>query len=383
MLKQEIAKISLIILAVIAILSAVGAVTLFITSAKAQTSYYGQECTDTSSTSVKIDESGDECSYRFTAQDSKTVAKIHIWIDGAGTPPAVDVGLKADDGENPTGDYLSTAGSITPGTSWAWKVADIADHDITKDTVYHIVIKSADATSDNYVSLRESAPHHKKLSYDGTDDTNLNTLDYSVSATSAWTVRDKQPVFILEYSTDPITYTGNSYCVAGEIDIYNDGTDDKQRAEVFTISGTKSVTQVDFYVKKVGTPGSPLEYWIFDNTDSAHVVSGTLSPTTDYGWVSSASISATLTDTHEYSLCLKYAGTDGSTLNYYKCDMPHSNEAAEPYGTVTWGGTTNKTYYTNDGGGSWTSEGKRDAAFRFTLGGAIKIIIQKWRELYH
>jgi len=349
-------------------------------SVEAQADYYGQECTDDTSTYVELDDGTDECSYRFTAQDSKTVTQIRIYVDSAGTPPDADVGLKADNGGNPTGDYLSTAGSVTPITSWSWKVADITDYDITAGTVYHIVIKSAGADATNFVRLRHSTPHHKKLSYDGTDDSNLNTLDYNVSAADTWTVLDKQPIFILDYSD--ATYTGNSYCVAGDAEIYNDGTDDNQRAEVFTVSGTKEVTRVDFYIKKEGAPGSDLEYWLYDNTDGVDVVSGTLSPTTDWGWVSSASISATLTDTHEYCLYLKYAGIDGSSTANYHWNMPHSDSTADPYDDVTWGGETNKAYATTDGGDTWTDDSERDGTLRFTLSGAIKIIIQKWRELY-
>ena len=89
-----------------------------------------------------LDATNEKLAIRFTAQQTKTVNKIHLDLGLVGTSPTFRIGLQSDNAGDPSGTWLTggTAYLDTTITNGENEI-DIVNAALTADTVYHIVIE--------------------------------------------------------------------------------------------------------------------------------------------------------------------------------------------------------------------------------------------------
>lgn len=370
---------------------------MLITSAKAQTSYYGNQYRVISgygagdSEAGDIIDAGDKCSMRFTAQNTETaVTKVGVRVDETATA-TFRFGLQGSNPEtgNPSGTWLGdnyqAYGDVAPDAPGILEITLNESASLTAGTVYHLVAEPAGDPGAEHLTLGCVNPSNQLYPYDSSSDTNANTLDYNISHTDAWTVRERSPFYLLFNASG--FYEGNPYYTFASDDVF--GTE--YCGERFTVSGgNKHITTIGTVVRQYDTdePADSLYYHLYDvTTETIFIVSGTLctgadiEPDTTYVW-QDATLGATqtLTDGNTYSLY--FTSPDSVIGANYEIDQVKGYAGGTK--TQSYGGATNAYYiYTTDGS-PWDLYDYHDIPFRFTLGeGVVKIIIRKWRELYH
>lgn len=334
-----------------------------------------------------MDSANDYTALRFTTQAStgKTLDKVRVYVNnvttGTGTGVSWTLELRSDDG---TANHYPSATVLTSGTltvtGTGWQIFDITNYGMgNTGTIYHVVIYSASASATEYIGIRRSFPHHKKYPPTNVTD-DYTTCHWSTDAGSIWTDKVKQPIYVLEYAD--ASYEGNAFRSESALDIYGTTGVNSARGEKFIPSGNKTICELAFYVNQTTTnPAGNLLYRVEKAADSSLVVEGTLATPgelTEWTWKTATFNNVTLENGVTYWVYLKSPDSTSSTACYRLC-APRTLDGA-PYNTLTYDGTNSVYIDTID---TWTEDSARDAAFRFTESSIVKIIIQKWRELYH
>ncbi len=215
------------------------------------------------------------------------------------------------------------------------------------------------STAPSYLKLRVSEPQDNIVPFDGASDTNSNVLTTTNGGTS-WTLENKQPIFILDYSDG--SYEGNSYSTLDNRKVYLDNF----VGENFYVTADNRATSVAVYLKRVGSPPD-LRFSILDDNgttvvDNAQIGdSGTY--TTTYSWIENSNVSFMLYGGHRYVIYFSTPGGDSSS-NYYEISAPTSENIGPSYETLTYDGENSFAVASSDGGSTWSSENNRDIAFK-------------------
>ncbi len=316
-------------------------------------------------------DNNDKTSLRFTAQTTKTVNAIRVYLQSeVGTSPSYRYGIQANVAGNPSGTYLGSG--ILTSTSTGWKTITLSPSvSITAGTIYHIVVQYNSGTirTSRYVALRQSAPLNALYPQTNGADSSANTL---FNSGASWTAIGGQPIYELDYSGVTPTYEGNPF------ESNNNGTEiivtgNNWFGERFSFSGVDKTSQsISFYIRRNGTPPNNLNVQIRRVSDNGVVYTGTLAtpslPTT-YAFVTHTFSPAplTLTAGTVYRVIIQTSG--GSNNNSYRFYRLNTTNAAN-YNSITYDGTNSVFTNSPSAGatGSWVDTNNFDmSGFFFTV----------------
>ncbi|MBI4033247.1 MAG: type II secretion system protein [Candidatus Blackburnbacteria bacterium] len=302
---------------------------------------------------------------RFTAQESKTVNAIRVYLHSeVGTSPNYRYGIQQDTTGLPSGTYLCS--NILTATSAGWKTISLTGCPVlTSGNVYHIVVQynSGTVSGSRYVALRRSAPLNNLYPKTNNPDPNANTL-FATNLTN-WTTQGFQPIYELDFSD--ATYEGNPYESNLEVAVF--GT--TVIGEKFTYTGTtQNATSISFYARKQGTPAGSLDF-VFGAVGGSQTTCTLASSgvATSFGWITCNFASpVSLTQGTAYRIYLK-SSSSASGNDYRIWRLVNTNAAN--YNSINYDGTNSVYTVSTNGGSSWTDTNVNwdIGGFKFTISG--------------
>lgn len=336
-----------------------------------------------------LDDANKKVSYRFTAQHSKTVKAIRIYVNNThpNQSPKYRYGLQADSNGSPSGTWLGedNKGYRDFETNESdWHKLDLEKKvPLTQGQVYHLVIeyKEHQINPAKYINLRALNPLNKIVPYNAADDPNL-MIRWSNDNGLSWADVNKTPVYVLdyeEYSEDlPDDYeedpnnpknSGNPYHEAYDGSIWGK----YYKGEEFIYSeATEFVSRVGAYVYlKKNNPNQPqddLYIAIYDKTANETLVDKLFvnrnDVSTDYQ-LKEASFDPPLAmiNGHKYQLYFYSKGTAENRA--YQIGVAKSKDG-KPYIKINYFGEKAVFIESNNFGGDWHHAKDRDTMFRFS-----------------
>jgi type IX secretion system substrate protein len=257
-------------------------------------------------------------SYRFTPDKNITAVTVEIHVWSKTGVLQVRTGIQTDNAGNPSGTYLSFLDHSFPGTFW--EDVNIPDIALSSGTTYHLVTEYLSGTGD--IDFRNISTPYKIIPRNQYIDDSLAVIRVDMFGNSV-TMAGQVPVFFIEDTGGD--HFGQPYNLSISTGIHSEGTagtsDDNMVCEYFP--GPASNTQVagvSAYARLIGSPTSPLEYSIYDVTNSVTVTAGILATpgdlTTSYQWIT-ATAAATLGPASDYRLIFYSDETGTDASNYY------------------------------------------------------------------
>ena len=318
-------------------------------------------------------------SLRFTAQESKTVNAIRVYLQAEnGVSPQYRYGIQTNNptGNVPSGTWVGNFGLRT-ATAPGWQPAITlgSPATLTAGTIYHLVVEPTGSpgwpTTSANIGLRRSTPLNNLYPKTNASDPNANTF-YKTLAGSWPAAQGFQPIYELDFSD--ATYEGNPY---SETPTQTSIFGSNWYGEKFTVTGSdKIANSVSFCVIKVGTPANNLTVEI-RNAANTTIYTGTLltvagaptSYTCPTSWQTHTFTPSpiTLTGGVTYRIFLRTSG--GTSSNSYRLYRLNAPTTGTNYHSITYDGTN--SVYTNatSPGSSWTDSSQYDITFFFTVQG--------------
>lgn len=294
-------------------------------------------------------------SLRFTAQESKTVSAIRVYLQTeSGTSPSYRYGIQTSTSGNPSGPFLGS-GTLT-STSAGWKTITLSPSvSVTAGTIYHIVVEPVGTpTTANNIALRRSTPQNLIYPKTNATDPNANTL-FKTSAAGAWAVQNFQPIYELDFSD--ATSEGNPYETNAQVSVFGANL----IGERFTVSGgNRTVNGISFFVRQNAAtePLDSLQVELRTVSPSATVSGGSgilataAQTTTTYNYFTyTFATPITLTNGTEYRIILK--SPSSNSTNFYQVYRIVTTNAAN-YNLITYDGTNSIYTVSGNSGSTWT-----------------------------
>lgn len=338
--------------------------------------YYGVNFpVDTGVTTLYINDTTDVVSLRFTAQASKQLSAVRVYLTKTpvSAAPTLNIGLYTDSGGLPGTPLASgtttfaEAGVGNNGIVWVNIPMSVT---LTQGTIYHIRIQASDLAGST-VTVRCTTPLASVVPSVGASDTNQNVLDYNITSPNTWTTKNYTPTYFLVYQDN--TYEGQPY--VGQVGVVSGYTvyGSTWIGLQFQPSSDVTVDRVDLYVKKTGTPADDLYYELrgpnsFSTVIEQGLFAAQTSIGTSYAWVQKTlSSPRTFTAGNTYWIMFKSPNNTDSTPYWPQVATVDPNYQS-PYNTATFGGTTMCFARSSDGGVSVTSvQTHRDTVVRFNI----------------
>lgn len=315
-------------------------------------------------------------SLKFTAQATKTVSTLRIYVEREnGISPTYRYGLQTDSGGNPSGTWLGATGQgygDWQATTESWQTINLNETvNLTSGSIYHLVVRHQLGTVNpgRYVSLRKSNPQNLRIPYNNATDSNSNVL-WTENSGAGWIAQNAQSLYILGYNDG--TFEGDPYYQSSIAEV----ADTNFYGENFTLSGgDATVSNIGFYTRKksaVGDPQDDLHVVLYDVTTSTELANKVLvtiaNITTTFAWHEvSFDSPIILTNGHQYRIYLSSPATPlGRPYQIYV--MENTNAASD--NSINYLGTNSNYIYSNNSGVAWTIQNYQDTLFRFgTLAG--------------
>lgn len=334
-------------------------------------SFFGNQfLVESTSGMGRLNASNLRSSLRFTAQATKTVSRIRVYLhEEVGTSPTYRYGIQADSGGNPSGTYLGYGDYRATTTGWQ-EITLNTGVALTAGQVYHLVVQwqSGTINNNNCINLRLTAPLNLLYPYNNAADSNANTLWYNGVS---WSAQNFQPLYVLRFSDN--TYEGNPYITSAQQTIYGNLC----HGEEFTVSGSdKTVTAISFYVARrnvANLPQDNLYVRLYDVTGGSLIEQGILTtpgdtPTTFTWKTYTFTTPRTLQNGRTYRIYLVSPLT--TSARYYLVYRIENTNAPE-YNSINYDGTSSRYIYSSNGGSSFTAYDYYDiGGYRFTVPGS-------------
>jgi hypothetical protein len=259
--------------------------------------------------------------YKFMAQASGQVTGVHIYLItgsgySAGNGGVIRARLETDSGGLPSGTALAS-GTISDPLNGSFRTFSFASTaSVTAGQVYHLVFdNTASDSAANFVSI---------------DDLALNTamaqrqpffsdseLRVSYNDGSGWNVAPLHtPIFTLLYGDGSTHGPGAPYVNARSVSLNVHVGSSTQAGELFTPSGSVTVTGAHVRLGKVGSPG--VLNIRLKTASGTSMASCATSPGITVDWYGcSFSSSVTLSAGTSYRLTLDATGSSSSYYNNY------------------------------------------------------------------
>ncbi|MFH1207738.1 MAG: prepilin-type N-terminal cleavage/methylation domain-containing protein [Patescibacteria group bacterium] len=330
---------------------------------------------DTSVATQRLNNTTNRISFRFTAQNSKTVNSIRVFIhekNGTGNT-SFRYGLQGDNSGNPSGTWLASADLALSGTVATnnWQSLTLSStYTIIAGTVYHLVVQPVPGTSpapngSRYISLRVTTPLNAMIPLSNNPDLQSNVLYY----TGSWQLPiNRQPIYVLGF-TDA-TFEGDPYISLTEVNqerIFGGN----YVGEQFTPGSTVTAAAVTFEAKKIGAPAGNLMVALYDVSGSSLVEQGVLSAAGSVG-TSYGSFTYTFTSPRTLSFGATYrvyvfSSVANNNSNYFRIRrLEVTNNAV--YRNISYNAVVSFLTRSANSGGSWTPFNQADiGGYYFTL----------------
>ena len=297
---------------------------------------------------------------RFTAQASKSVTNIMVYVQTVSTSPAYRFGIETSTaGYLPNATYVGGASNYavaTPIVAGWLNVTLPSPATLTAGTVYHVTVRYDSGTigSSNYIALRRL----------GTNQNNYrpkeNAIDSWLNTILTGSVQNRDPVFVLQYN-ETGAYEGMPYDNVASNNVYGANW----YSEKWTQNGTYTITGVNLPLVKTGTPPDSLYITLRNETDSQDIATITVPQTditTTLQWYERYFNSpVTLVSGKTYRLILKSPSSTSS--NYFTIRTLTTSLA----GDLTYDGTNSYYSTSSNSGSSWSDTLTQDLTYILLL----------------
>lgn len=317
--------------------------------------------------SINLDSTAKKESFRFTAQQTKSVSALKIYVNSLFSSPTYRFGLQADDGNgNPSGTYLGY-GDLKPFSA-GWQTINLNPNiSFIKGQTYHLVVswQSDTIDSSHYINLRASSPLNNLIPYDQIFDPQANVL-LSDNNGSSWQIMSLQPIYHLTYSDN--TYEGNPFDSVNSATLY----ENYFYGQYLTFSEEIKFSEVSFYIRKIGNqPADNLNLTITNLTDNIQILSATLARKQDVGdsytWFTyNFPQEITFAKNKNYRIYL--FSPKSNSNSYYLAGVASTTNQAVLKET-TFLGLNSYLQYSFNGGTSWLTLDNSDINFFFGQSG--------------
>jgi flagellin-like protein len=293
---------------------------------------------------------------RFTAQASKSVINILVYIQTATAPPAYRFGI-----ETSTTDYLPSTTYVGGASNYAvytptatgWLNLTLPSAaPLTAGTVYQITVRYDSGTigASNYIALRRmgTVPNMFRPKE--------NAIDPWLNTISGTTVQNMDPLFVLKYSGN--TFESMPYDTATLCNIFGVNW----LSERWTQNTDRTITGINIPLVKAGTPLGSLLIVLRDETGSQDVATITIPQseiTTTLQWYEKYFASpVTLQSGKVYRLILRSPSstTSGNSIRCYSLSTGQS-------GDLTYDGTNSVYSPSTNSGSTWTNTDTIDLTY--------------------
>jgi flagellin-like protein len=293
---------------------------------------------------------------RFTAQASKSVTNILVYIQTATASPAYRFGIETSGADYlPSGTYAGGASNYavyTPTAAGWLNLTLPSAAPLTAGTVYHITVRYDSGTigASNYIALRRmgTVPNMFRPKE--------NAIDPWLNTISGTTIQNRDPLFVLKYSDN--TFESMPYDTATVRNIFGVNW----FSEKWTQNAAQTITGINIPLVKAGTPLGSLFITLRDETNSQDVATITIPQseiTTTLQWYEKYFASPiTLQSGRVYRLVLKSPSstTSGNSFRCYSLSTSQS-------GDLTYDGTTSIYSSSANSGSTWTNTDTIDLTY--------------------
>jgi hypothetical protein len=303
---------------------------------------------------------GSVTAMRFTAQASKSVTNILVYVQTASASPAYRFGIETSTaGYLPNGTYVGGASNYavaTPSATGWLNVTLPSRATLTAGTVYYVTVRYDNGTigGSNYIALRRL----------GTNQNNYrpkeNAIDSWLNTVSSGSVQNRDPVFALQYN-ETGAYEGMPYDNVASNNVYGANWYSEKwiQNESCTIAG------VNLPLMKTGTPPDSLYITLRSETDSQDVATITVPQSeiaTTLQWYERYfSSPASLVGGKTYRLILRSPSSTSS--NYFTVRSLTTSLVGE----LTYDGTNSYYSTSSNSGSSWIDTFTQDLTYILLL----------------
>jgi hypothetical protein len=311
-----------------------------------------------------LDGSEEMISIRFTAQLSGEVSTLAIKAFATGEQNRILVGVQEDVSGQPNGKWISEDGFGTIDVPKQSKFLTInlqKSVSLSKERVYHIVIKATEVSVGNriFISTYSANALAQPLNYEDPDivwsDLMMNTLFYDGKD---WKEEDKWPIFVVGYSDGRCE--GQPYSLKAPWVIYKS----TYVGQFIIPASDYSVGKIAFLVAKKNEASDRLYYEIRDQKNE--VISTGLFATQDQitdrnSWVEvSLTSPVKMTAGKLYRIVLLSPGTEfENSYLLYGHEFSYNN-------SIGYGGLQHQITTSTSAGETWFENKDADAIFKIT-----------------
>jgi PKD repeat protein len=307
--------------------------------------YYGNQLRATSATySPYLDSDGEKLSFRFTAQDSKDVNEVAIFItpfDTLNKRYQYTIGLQSDNSGEPSGTWMNNNNVSWVGGDREWRWFTLSNSvSLTNGTVYHLVVEALDANSSDCICFRGTHPKTSIRSNDNfipthsVHDPQLRQIYYNGAS---WSVQSRTVCFLIKYTDGKML--GLPYDM---IDINAKVYGGATQCQVIDPEEDIAINTLGFWVRKLGNP-STLNITLEQPKGTVHrfVVIDPSDVSSIYSWKQGSIQPFVLRKGETYYLCAKSPSSDA--YNYYELRHPSVDvDCGIDILNSTWGDTKSK-----------------------------------------
>ena len=283
-------------------------------------------------------------SFRFTAQDSKDVNEVAIYIipfDTLRNRYQYTIGLQSDIDGEPSGTWMNDNNVSWGGGDREWRWFTLSNSvSLTSGTVYHLVVEALVANSSDSICFRGTHPKTNIKSHDtfvpthGVHDPQLRLIYYNGAS---WSLQSRTACFLVKYTDGktlglPYDMTDTSAKVYGGITL----------RQVICPEEDIAINTLGFWVRKLGNPGT-LNITLEQPKGTVHrfVVIDPSEVSIIYSWEQGSIQPFVLQKGDTYYLCAKSPSSDAS--NYYDLRHPTVETGSDiDVLNSTWGDTKSK-----------------------------------------
>jgi hypothetical protein len=280
-------------------------------------------------------------SIRFTAQDSKTVNEVAIYITPFDTQKKryqYTIGLQSDNVGEPSGTWMNDNNVSWSGGDLEWRWFTLSNSvSLTVGTAYHLVVEALDANSSDSICFRGTHPKTSIRSHDNfvpthsVHDPQLRLIYYNGAS---WSMQSRTVCFLIKYTDGGIL--GLPYDMTDiNAKVYGGTT----QCQVIIPEEDIAINTLGFWARKLGNPGT-LNITLEQPRGTVHrfVVIDPSDVSIIYSWEQGSVQTFVLQKGETYYLCARSPSSDA--YNYYELRHPSVDvDCGLDILNSTWGDT--------------------------------------------
>ncbi|MEK6926187.1 MAG: MopE-related protein [Nanoarchaeota archaeon] len=317
--------------------------------------------------------------FKFITNGTPTssVTNVYTLLGGAGTPPAYNLGLVADNAGTPGTTWLGASNNgfcaITPSLTQSLQGCNLIENvTLTNNTVYWVLMNYSSGTIDGgnnarAISFSEQAGHSLEQAYlKNMEDRDIQFWFFTLGVWTLQTGNGAQ--FVLNYQRDDLAQYGNPYISSVTNSIYGI----QLAAEVFQVDENITVSNVSLTTSEAGTPPCAGEFVLVNGVPDVNWNANALArcsvPST---WTGTAvrgcnfASAVNLTKGNNYTILLRDMNNTCDAVNRLTGTISQSVYGNSYAIDLTYDGSGSYFVNTTDNGTTWTTDYSKDWAFAF------------------